>query len=110
MPGLRGTLWVMTKEVQGDYQKMFRLMEDSDAKVWVCLRHLLQMYAWRGKFAQRLLPSLRAFLFLRRETHEQNGASIAGEIPQGSDCEYIWADGIYSGSYGSESGPGTGCK
>lgn len=47
---------------------------------------------------------------LRRDAYEQNGASIAGEIPQGSDCEYIWADGIYSGSYGSESGPGTGCK
>ena len=77
-----GTLWVMTKEVQGDYQKMFRLMEDSDVKVWVSTPSFADVCLADQKFAQKLLPSLRAFLFCGETLTNRTALQLQERFPK----------------------------
>lgn len=108
MPGLRGTLWVMTKEVQGIIRRCSGLWRTQTSRCG-CLRHLLQMYAWRIRNLHRNCFHRSGHFVLRRDAYEQNGASITREIPKAVIVN-TYGPTESGGSYGSESGPGTGCN
>lgn len=79
-----GTLWVITKEVQGDYQKMFQLMEASDVKVWVSTPSFADICLADQKFSEQMLPSIRTFLFCGETLTNRTALQLLERFPQAS--------------------------
>lgn len=58
-----GTLYTMSKEVQGDYQRMFELMRRSNVNVWVSTPSFADLCLADRQFSAKILPELSVFLF-----------------------------------------------
>lgn len=58
-----GTLIMMTREVQGNYQKLLPFLGNSKAKIWVSTPSFAELCLADKSFNQELMDSLELFLF-----------------------------------------------
>ncbi len=67
-----GTIWALTKEVQGDYSRLMESLGKSGAEIWVSTPSFATMCLADKSFESSLLPNLKRFMFcgetLRVET------------------------------------------
>lgn len=76
-----GTLWVMTKEVQSDYQKMFDLMRRSQVKVWVSTPSFADICLADHQFSEQMLPDLEVFLFCGETLTNRTAIQLKERFP-----------------------------
>lgn len=77
-----GTLWVMSRELQTNYQKMFGFMEESDVKVWVSTPSFADICLADQKFSGKMLPTLRTFLFCGETLTNRTALQLQERFPQ----------------------------
>ena len=76
-----GTLYTMTKEMQGDYAKMFAFFAESGLHIWVSTPSFADMCLSDKKFSKELLPELRVFLFCGEVLTTATAESLRARFP-----------------------------
>lgn len=74
-------LFAISKEIQSDYKKLFRLIEKSNANVWVSTPSFADFCMADRSFSQELLPNLELFLFCGETLTNKTAVNLIDRFP-----------------------------
>ena len=86
-----GTLFSISRDLIENPKKLYRALASSGVTTWVSTPSFAQMCLVEDKFAEAMLPRVRRFLFLWRNTRPANRSSPARALSASASLEHVWA-------------------
>ncbi|MGI5960265.1 MAG: D-alanine--poly(phosphoribitol) ligase subunit DltA [Massiliimalia sp.] len=77
-----GTLWTLSKQVQGDFSLLFSSLKKSQASVWVSTPSFADLCLSDTAFDRQLLPRLETFLFCGETLSNKTAEKLLERFPK----------------------------